>query len=371
MYTGEEKKQHRIIIEYDGFEFPHSTNKCNTCGREALRRCAKAEAFPRTMIEPALDRLYLGLGDPRKVGLLREEASHQTDRILDGAALPAMKRLAEVRAGAEHPVRPYMVGVLGTVVVGERQAQSLGIVAEPAREGHAHRVRALPRELGEPRVARRPLDGDLQGDGARARDHRVRLPVAHAAAMEHASRPGTNRDARGDMRRLVPSGVATVCAAAMGAYQTRDELSRLGIDPLVDRLVADGLVRMPPLPAARNELRRPPAPEPLGHVPAQTRVLETPTLMGQAVAGLGPVLGLVRQVVARVDRRGIAPEFPGQGTGRPPQDRGDLPERLPATAEHGQDIAFMTGEVVIGGGWHCPRILARMPSRPLGVALAY
>ena len=45
------------------------------------------------MIEPAFDRLYLGGRDRGKVGLLRKEAPHQPDRVLDGATLPAVEGL--------------------------------------------------------------------------------------------------------------------------------------------------------------------------------------------------------------------------------------------------------------------------------------
>lgn len=34
---------------------PHSTSKCNTCGFEDFRWCFESEAFPRPVIEPALN----------------------------------------------------------------------------------------------------------------------------------------------------------------------------------------------------------------------------------------------------------------------------------------------------------------------------
>ena len=91
---------------------PHSTSKCNTRGLEDFRRCLEAEAFPQKMIEPAFDRLYLGLRDLSKVGLLREEAPDQANRVLDGASLPAMEGLAEVGAAAEGAVGLDVFGVL-------------------------------------------------------------------------------------------------------------------------------------------------------------------------------------------------------------------------------------------------------------------
>ena len=322
------------------------------------------------MIEPAFDRLYLGRGDRGKVGLLRKEAPHQPDRVLDGATLPAVEGLTEVGAGTEHVVRAHMLRVLGPIVVGQRQPHPRRIVAESAREGHAHLMRALPREAGEPRVARRPLNGDLERDGTGAGEHGIRLPVAELAACRHRRGPVPNRDPRRDMRGVVLARIAAGLTPTVRPDQTRYEIPGLGIDPLVDGLMADGRVGASAGTPTRNEFRRPARAEPVGHVLPQAWALEAPTLMRHVVAYLGPLLGLVRQVVARVDRRGIAPELSRQRAGRSSQHRGDLPQRTTVASEHRQDIAFMTREVGVGCR-HSPRILARKPSTPPGVALAY
>jgi len=322
------------------------------------------------MIEPPFDRLYLSPRELRKIGLLWKEPAHQADRILDGAPFPTVERFAEVGAGAEHRVGLDMLRVLRAVVVGQCLPQGPRVAAEPPRERHAHLVGAALRQLRKPRVAGGPLDGDLERDGARARDHGVRLPVPDVAAPQDMRRALPDRDARRDVRGAVLARITPGLPPTMRPDQTRDEVPGLGIDPLVDRLVADGLLRMAPSPAPRDELGRPPTPESLGHVPAQRRMLEAPTLMGPAVARLGAVLGLVRQVVAGVDRRSIAAQLPRQRAGRAPQDRGDLPQRVAVTAEDRQDIAFMTREVRVGVR-HSPRILTRRPSNLQGVALAY
>ena len=72
--------------------------------------------------------------------------------------------------------------------------------------------------------------------------------------------------------------------------------------------------------------------------------------MRHAIARLGAVLGLARQVVAGVDGRGISSQLSRQGAGRAPQDRGDLPQRLSTTSEDGQDIPFMATQMLVGVG---------------------
>src|SRR3989338_2567612 len=117
------------------FNIPHSTSKCNTCGCEDLRWCAKTEAFPRPMIEPPFDRLYLSLRERGKVGLLREEAPHQPDRGLDGAPFPTMERFAEGREPPGDVIGVDVLGVRGPIVVRQGLPQPRRIVAETAREG--------------------------------------------------------------------------------------------------------------------------------------------------------------------------------------------------------------------------------------------
>jgi len=43
------------------------SSKCNPCGFEDFHWCFESEAFPRPVIEPALNRENLGLGDRSKV----------------------------------------------------------------------------------------------------------------------------------------------------------------------------------------------------------------------------------------------------------------------------------------------------------------
>ena len=43
------------------------SNKCNPCGFEHFRWCFESEAFPRPVIEPALNKANVGLGDRSKV----------------------------------------------------------------------------------------------------------------------------------------------------------------------------------------------------------------------------------------------------------------------------------------------------------------
>src|SRR3989338_11258170 len=83
---------------------PHSTSKCNTCGFEDFRWCFESEAFPRPVIEPALNRSNLVRGDRSKVRLLGEEPSDHPDGVLHRAPLPTVVGLTEPGTGAQDEV---------------------------------------------------------------------------------------------------------------------------------------------------------------------------------------------------------------------------------------------------------------------------
>jgi hypothetical protein len=48
------------------------SSKCNPCGFEDFRWCFESGAFPRPVIEPALNKANVGLGDRSKVRAMGE-----------------------------------------------------------------------------------------------------------------------------------------------------------------------------------------------------------------------------------------------------------------------------------------------------------
>src|SRR3989338_6551233 len=119
-----------------------------------------------------------------------------------------------------------------------------------------------------------------------------------------------NRDPRRNMRALVLAGVAARLPHPVGPHQVGDEMSVLGVDPLVDRLMADGGAGSAHGQTSGDELWRPADSEAVVHIATDALVLEASVCAAGARTGLGPRLSLVGQIVARVDRRGVAPQLP-------------------------------------------------------------
>ena len=221
-----------------------------------------------------------------------------------------MKGFAEVRACAENLVGAQVLGVLGAIVIGEGSAQPPRVAAQPAGERGAHLTGALLRELGQTGVACLALDGNLKRVRTAPRDRRVRFPVPDAATRQDVGRPLANRDPSGNMSLLMAARVSPTLADAMGPDQARNEVARLRIDPLVDRLVADRPLRMAALQPARDKLGRPTAAETVFHVSTAGVVFKAAVASGEAVAILRTLVRLVGQVVAGVHRWGIASKLP-------------------------------------------------------------
>ena len=141
-------------------------------------------------------------------------------------------------------------------------------------------------------------------------DRRVGLPVPDAATRQDMGRPLVNRDPSRNMGLLVPAGVPPALPGAVGSHQAGDKMARLRIDPLIDRLVADGMLRMPAGKPSGGELGRPASAEAVFHVPTDRVVFKAAVAPGQAIAILRALLRLVGEIVAGVHRRGIASKLP-------------------------------------------------------------
>jgi len=85
---------------------------------------------------------------------------------------------------------------------------------------------------------------------------------------------------------LVLAGVAAVLALSVCTDKTRDKVSSVPIDPLVDRLMADGILRILELKPPRQKLRRPSRADAVFGIPADKLVLEPSAAVGEAVSEL-------------------------------------------------------------------------------------
>lgn len=220
-----------------------------------------------------------------------------------------MKRLAEVRARTEDLIGVRMLGVLRAVVVGDGAAHPLRVAAEPAREGHAHLAGSLLRELGQSGVARLALDCDLEGLGAFPGDHGVGLPMTDPMAREDLRGALADRHPVGDMGLVMPAGVPPMLARAVGTYQERNEMSRLSIDPLVDRLMADGPIGMSPLKPAGDKLRGPTAADTVLDIAAESTVFKTWVSAAVLRSFVRALLGFVSEVIPSIHGRDVSPEL--------------------------------------------------------------
>lgn len=281
-----------------------------------------------------------------------------------------MVGLAEPGTGAQDVVGAQMLGVLRTVVVGDGASHGFGHTAQPPREGDAHLTRALLAELGQPRVARGTLHGDLQSPGTLSGDHGVRLPVASLSALLDLPGALSDRDSPWDMGFLMPARVSPALARAMGADEERDEMPRVGVDPLVDGFMADRQIGMPDLKTTGDEFGRPALSDTAFDISADTVVLETRVSSALAGSLVRPGVGFVGQVVSGPDGRGVALELPTEGSGITVKSTGDCPKGLPLAFEYGNEITLIDGQVFVGFRYH-PRILTRKTSKPSSVALRY
>ena len=83
----------------------------------------------------------------------------------------------------------------------------------------------------------------------------------------------------------------------------------LSVDPLVDRLMADGGAGSAHWEASGDEFRRPANAEAIFNIAADDRVFEPQVGPGAAVTLLRPLVRLVDEVVASMHWRGVAPQF--------------------------------------------------------------
>src|SRR5580658_7345156 len=100
---------------------PNSRSKCNT-SPEDFRRSLKAQTLPGPAVKPSFDSFEFFERYFSKVGLFGQMATDKTDGIFHSAFFPTVERRTEKGLCTKCLVGFQMVGVFGSVVVGETQA---------------------------------------------------------------------------------------------------------------------------------------------------------------------------------------------------------------------------------------------------------
>ena len=251
--------------------------------------------------------------DRSQIGLLWQEAAHQTDGILHTAAFIAVERFTEVRASAQDVIGAHMLCVLGSVVVSDGSSECRGIAAEPSGQRHAHGAGGFSFEFCQLGISGFALHTDLHGLVALAATDGICFPVADLAALEHPCRALLDRDSVRDMRFFVFPGVSSMFAPAMASDQERDEGGGLLVNPLINRLMANAEPRMFPCKSSCNQLWRPSQGKVCFHIASNEVGFEPSSPMGLPVALIRAFLGFVREIVAGVNGRGVSFELPAKG----------------------------------------------------------
>ena len=104
-------------------------------------------------------------------------------------------------------------------------------------------------------------------------------------------------------------GISSSFTIAMGSDKGWDKFSGISIDPLVNGLMADRQFRVQFFKASGNKLRGPSVLDPTPDIFADFIIFKPLVRSGGNGPVNGALLGLVGQVIACVDWRGIAFEF--------------------------------------------------------------
>ncbi len=315
------------------------------------------------MIEPALHRLHVGAAECSKVRPFGEEPSHQAGGILDRAALLAGVGGAEVRPGPQYGIDPQVLHVLRPVVIGQGAPDGARETSEGPVQGGAHGRCRPPRQTVEHRVPALAIHSKLEGRPALPRRHRVRLPVTELPSRIGRGRALGNGHPRRDMGLRVPAGVAATLPPPVVAHQAGNQVAGLGIHPLIDGLVADGLGWPQPVKPPGNQFRRPAPAQLPPHIVADPGIAQAEPTDRCLPARLRSGLGLVGQVVAGVDGRGVALEFPRERRRGTAQCPGNSPHGEPSTSQDGQVIALLPRQMMVPSG-HAPHLRVRQFPMP-------
>ena len=134
----------------------------------------------------------------------------------------------------------------------------------------------------------------------------------------------------------------------VGSNQMRDQVALVGIDPLIDSFVAHRKFRMKLAPTTGGEFWRPSGDDPSADITTNARFLEAVSLMTDNVSNHGSLMGFVRKIVPRMDRWCVSLELARKGADVSAELPGDGLKRFPFASKHGNEIALLLGQMLIG-----------------------
>jgi len=105
-------------------------------------------------------------------------------------------------------------------------------------------------------------------------------------------------------------GVTSVFTLAMGSHQGQNEMGDLLVDPLIDRLMANGGPRVFNGQSSGDKFWRPSQANAFFDISPNGVIFESWSPMGFPVTFIRSLLCFVRQVIAGINRRGISLKLP-------------------------------------------------------------
>ena len=193
----------------------------------------------------------------RKVRLLGQISSDQSNGIFNRSPLPTAIGIAEVGSGAQDPIDLLMVNVLRAVVVGEGSSHMRGMPRQTAGKCFAQRHRCLPGQFGKVEISARALQEDPKSILALPGYRRVSFPVAWLFTICDATGALINGHTVWNMALPVLPTVPSTLPFPMSSNQIRYQMFAYHwiVDVLVDGFVADTKIRMVHPEPASNQLR--------------------------------------------------------------------------------------------------------------------
>lgn len=259
-----------------------------------------------------------------EVSFFREVPADEADGVFDGAFFPAMEWFTEEGLGSQGGVGDQMVGVFGSVVVGEGEAKFLGIGAESSLERVGNVLSAFLGDAADLGIAGFSFQGRNQGDEALMIADRIDFPMARFFPGVDGLRSVLDRDSLGDMQVFMPAVMPFAPAFSMMAGQKRDHFPSFNIDPLIDGFRANSGGYSFFLPASGDLFGRPAFSQLIPDILAQGIVFQSGPDMGFPPPELSSLLSPVRKVIPGLNWGSITLELPGYGAGIAPKDAGNF-----------------------------------------------
>jgi hypothetical protein len=253
-----------------------------------------------------------------EVSLFGEVSADESDHVFDRAFFPAMEGFAEKGLSTKSRVGDQVFGVFGAIIVGEGEAEFLGIRAKGAFEGVGEFASGFSGDSADAGITGFAFEGSDQGDEALMVADGVDFPVAWFFTAIDSWGPVFDRDSLGDVQFFMSSVMSFAPAFTVMTGQKGDQFPGIGIDPLVDGLRADSRGYFFLLSASGDLFGRPAFFQLIPNGLAQGFVFKSGPDMGFLPSELSPLLSPVGEIIPGFNGRGITFEFAGYGSGVSP-----------------------------------------------------